>query len=803
MFKNKQEFKKEFSQRLVEAYGTTVEQTHPTEKYMVLGEMVRDYASVNWKDTKVAIGKQQAKQVYYFSMEFLLGRSLTSNLQNLGIYDIVRKGLEELGIDYDNLAAMEKDAGLGNGGLGRLAACFMDSAATENLPVNGNCIRYQCGLFRQKIDENGDQVEMPDMWLRIGNPWEIRKPKHSVDVSFWGNVEVNGDENGNLHFHHVNAEHILAVPYDMPMIGAHTRMTNTLRLWNAEPADEAPSGMDYREYLSEVNQICLNVYPDDSTQEGKYLRLKQQYFFVCAGVNSIINSHLKQYDNLDNLGEKVQIQLNDTHPVLAVPELMRVLMDDYGYQWTHAWEITKQVMAYTNHTVMSEALEKWPEEYIQNLLPRIYMIITEINNRYHNWVMEKYGNHDSGLWDRVKIIDSGMIHMARLAIVGSHSVNGVARIHTGLLETDLFRDYYAMWPERFSNKTNGITPRRWMLYNDPELRSLLDDTIGWEYERDFDKIIKLMDHVDDPVVQDRFLEVKHKRKEALADYIHHTTGIIVDPDSIFDTQAKRLHAYKRQLLNILQVIYLYQRMKEDPSFRIYPHTYIFAAKAAPSYTFAKKVIKLINCVAAKVNNDPDVNGVLKVVFLPNYSVSMSEILMPGSDVSEQISTAGKEASGTGNMKFMMNGAITLGTMDGANVEIDELVGRDNDVIFGLTVDEIPSFRDGYRAWDWYNNDTRIRKAMDTLINGFWNGNRDDFRVIYDDIIIKNDEYLVLADFDAYVKAQEEISEKYQNRRAWAKSCLINIAKSAYFSSDRTIRQYADEIWGVNPLKIRK
>ena len=803
MFKNKQEFKKEFSQRLVEAYGTTVEQTHPTEKYMVLGEMVRDYASVNWKDTKVAIGKQQAKQVYYFSMEFLLGRSLTSNLQNLGIYDIVRKGLEELGIDYDNLAAMEKDAGLGNGGLGRLAACFMDSAATENLPVNGNCIRYQCGLFRQKIDENGDQVEMPDMWLRIGNPWEIRKPKHSVDVSFWGNVEVNGDENGNLHFHHVNAEHILAVPYDMPMIGAHTRMTNTLRLWNAEPADEAPSGMDYREYLSEVNQICLNVYPDDSTQEGKYLRLKQQYFFVCAGVNSIINSHLKQYDSLDNLGEKVQIQLNDTHPVLAIPELMRVLMDDYGYQWTHAWEITKQVMAYTNHTVMSEALEKWPEEYIQNLLPRIYMIITEINNRYHNWVMETYGNQDSGLWDRVKIIDSGMIHMARLAIVGSHSVNGVARIHTGLLETDLFRDYYAMWPERFSNKTNGITPRRWMLYSDPELRSLLDDTIGWEYERNFDKISRLMDHVDDPAVQDRFLEVKHKRKEALADYIHHTTGVIVDPDSIFDTQATRRHAYKRQLLNILQVIYLYQRMKEDHSFRIYPHTYIFAAKAAPSYTFAKKVIKLINCVAARVNNDPDVNDVLKVVFLPNYSVSMSEILMPGSDVSEQISTAGKEASGTGNMKFMMNGALTLGTMDGANVEIDELVGRENDVIFGLTVDEIPSFRDGYRAWDWYNNDARIHKAMDSLINGFWNGNKDDFRIIYDEIIIKNDEYLVLADFDAYVKAQEEISAKYQDRRAWAKSCLINIAKSAYFSSDRTIRQYADEIWGIKPLKIRR
>ncbi len=800
MFRNKQEFKKEFSQRLIEAYGTTVDQTHPTEKYLVLGEMVRDYASVNWKDTKVAVSEKQAKQVYYFSMEFLLGRMLTSNLRNLGIYDIVTEGLEELGIDYENLASMERDAGLGNGGLGRLAACFMDSAATENLPVNGNCIRYQCGLFRQKIDNQGNQVEVPDMWMRIGNPWEVRKLKHSVDVKFWGNVEVHGDENGNLHFNHVNAEHILAVPYDMPMIGAGTKMTNTLRLWSAEAADESPSWMDYREYLSEVNQICLNVYPDDSTEEGKYLRLKQQYFFVSAGIDSIINTHLKQYDTLDNLGEKVSVQLNDTHPVLAIPELMRVLMDNYGYSWDKAQEITMSVMSYTNHTVMSEALEKWPVEYVQKLLPRIYMIIDELNSRYGRFLNERYPNRQD-LWYSTRIIDNGMIHMARLAVIMSHAVNGVAEIHTGLLESELFHEYYSMWPEKFTNKTNGITPRRWMLYSNPELRELLKSHIGRGFETDFSKIEKLMNHVDEPKLQEEFLKVKQQRKEILAAYIQRSTGIIVDPSSIFDSQAKRLHAYKRQLLNIMHVIYLYQRIKSDPGFRIYPHTFIFAAKAAPSYVFAKKVIKLISCVSKVVNSDPDVNGMLKVVFLPNYSVSMSEVLMNGSDVSEQISTAGKEASGTGNMKFMMNGAITLGTLDGATVEIDRLVGRENDVIFGMTVEEIESFRQTYRAMDYVNGDERIRKVLNTFIDGTWNGDRDDFRTIYDELLMKNDEYFVLADFDSYVQAQEQISARYQDRYAWARSCLVNIAKSGYFSSDRTICQYADEIWNVKPLKF--
>ncbi len=800
MFQNKDEFVKRFTEKLVETYGTTVVQTHPTEKYMVLGQMVRDYASINWKDTKVAVQKSQAKQVYYFSMEFLMGRSLTSNLKNLGIYDMVVEGLEELGIDYENIASMERDAGLGNGGLGRLAACFMDSSASENFAVNGNCIRYQAGLFHQKIDAEGNQIEVPDMWLRIGNPWEIRKPKHSVDVQFWGNVEVQGDADGNLHFKHVNAEHILAVPYDMPMIGANTKMTNTLRLWSAEPADISPSWMDYRKYLSEVNEICLNVYPDDSTEEGKYLRLKQQYFFVCAGVDSIINAHLKQYDSLDNLGDKVSIQLNDTHPVLAVAELMRVLMDVYGYQWDKAEEITRSVMSYTNHTVLAEALEKWPVEYIQKLLPRIYMIIDEINGRYGRFLYENYPERGD-LWYNTRIIDNGMIHMARLAVIMSHAVNGVAELHSGLLQTDVFKDYYSLWPEKFQNKTNGITPRRFMLYSNPQLKNMIADTIGDSFETNFEDIEKLLDHVDDPAVQQAFLDVKHERKLILSDYIKRATGIDVNPDSIFDTQAKRLHAYKRQMLNVMNIIYLYQRIKSDPSFTMYPRTYIFAAKAAPAYTFAKKVIKLINCIAKKVNNDPDVKGMIKVVFLPNYSVSMSEVLMAGSDVSEQISTAGKEASGTGNMKFMMNGAITLGTLDGANVEIDRLVGRENDVIFGLDVNEVESIRQWYRAFDYMNNDERIKKVMNSLIDGTWNDNKDEFKVIYDEILIKNDEYLLFADFDSYVKAQETIGAKYQDRNAWAKSCLINIGKSDYFSADRTIRQYAEEIWNIEPIKF--
>lgn len=797
MFTNKEEFKEAFKTRLIETYGTTVELTHPTERYMVLGEMTRDYASVNWKDTKVAIDNQQAKQVYYFSMEFLLGKSLTSNLKNLGIYDMVFEGLKELGIDYQDLADIECDAGLGNGGLGRLAACFMDSAASLKYPINGNCIRYQYGLFRQKIDEAGNQVEVPDMWLKIGNAWEIRKPKHAVDVKFYGNIEMHADEDGTLHFEHVNAQHIMAVPYDMPMIGANTKMTNTLRLWSAEPTDTAPIGVDFRKYLSDVSEICLNVYPDDSTEEGKFLRLKQQYFFVCAGINSIIKSHVKKYGTVDNLGEKVSIQLNDTHPVLVIPELMRVLMDEYEYTWEEAQNITLHTVSYTNHTVMQEALETWPIDYVRRLLPRIYMIIEEIDRRFATYISRQYPDKYY-MVARVRPINNGVVHMARLAVLYSHSVNGVAEIHSEILKNDLFRDFYRIWPERFSNKTNGITPRRWFLYANPELTGMVDRLIGTSYHTNFNELERLLDYVDDENVQKEFLEIKAKRKEILANYIEKQTGIVVDPTSIFDVQAKRLHAYKRQFLDVLHIIYLYQRIKSDPSFTMTPHTYIFAAKAAPSYVFAKKVIKLINRISMQVNNDPDVKGMIKVVFLPNYCVSMSEIMMCGADVSEQISTAGKEASGTGNMKFMMNGAVTLGTLDGATVEIDRLVGRENDVIFGLTVDDIPHFREDYRAWDYYMNDERINRAMNSLIDGTWG---DDFRTIYDEILTKNDEFFVLADFNSYVQAQEEIERRYSDRNAWAKTCLINIAKSWYFSSDRTIRQYAEDIWHIQPIDI--
>ena len=799
MFKNKTEFKKEFTRRLIETYGCTVDQTHQTEKYMTLGNMVRDYANVNWKDTKEELARQEAKQVYYFSMEFLLGRLLTSNLKNLGIYDVVVEGLKDLGIDYDGLARLELDPGLGNGGLGRLAACFMDSAASLNYPVNGNCIRYRYGLFRQIINKKGEQVEMPDNWLKIGNPWEIRKPKHAVDVKLYGHLEVSYDEKGDMRFKHVNATHILAVPYDMAMIGANSKMTNTLRLWSAEPADIAPQGSDYRRYLSSVDDICLNVYPDDSTEEGKFLRLKQQYFFVCAGISSIVETHMKKYPSLDNLGEKISIQLNDTHPVLAIPELMRVMLDDYGYQWDDAFKIVRSVMSYTNHTVMSEALEKWPVHYVQVLLPRIYMIIEEFDRRYYQYAMLKTNNY--GMAERTRVIRDGQVHMANLAVIGSHSVNGVAALHSEILKNDLFREFLEVYPGRINNKTNGITPRRWMLYNNPQLKDMLDRRIGRSYHKKYEDFEKLLRYVDDPKTQRDFLNVKYERKEILANYINDACDVVVDANSIFDTQAKRLHAYKRQLLNVMNIIYRYQCIKRDPNYSMFPHTYIFAAKAASSYTFAKAVIKLINRVAAVVNNDPDVRGRMKVVFLPNYNVSMSEILVPGTDVSEQISTAGKEASGTGNMKFMINGALTLGTLDGANVEIDGLVGRENDVIFGLTVEEINNMRYSYNAHHYYDSDERIRNVMNTFINGTWSNHHDDFRVIFDELLMKNDEYFVLADFDAYVKAQDEIERRYLDRSGWARSCLINIAKSGYFSSDRTIEEYASEIWDIKKLNI--
>lgn len=798
MFQNKFQFKRDFTQRIVETYGRSIEESHRTERYMVLGGMVRDYASIHWKESKSIATQLKAKQMVYFSMEFLIGRLLTSNLMNLGIYDVVKDGLDDLGIDINELENMESDAGLGNGGLGRLAACFLDSLASLSLPGHGNCLRYEYGLFRQKI-QNGFQIEVPDQWLRLGNVWEVRKPKHAVEVKFWGRVEMRKTADGEMKFEHVDAEHVLAVPYDMPVVGKGTDMTNTLRLWSAEASDILPANKDFRQYISELREICQNVYPDDSTEHGRFLRLKQQYFFVAAGLAAFIKGHLRSNPDLTNLPELVVFQLNDTHPVLAIPELMRILMDDHGFSWEQSWQIVTKTIAYTNHTVMSEALEKWPVHFVQQLLPRIYMIIEEINRRFLDTVITKFPE-DHALANRVSIIKDGQIHMANLAIVGAFSVNGVARLHTHILMTDVMKDFYLLYPEKFNNKTNGITHRRWLLYSNPQLKQLLDETIGEDYAFNPETLQKLMDHVDDPIVQEKFLSVKHQRKEILAAYIKKTLDIDVNVDSIFDVQAKRLHAYKRQLLNVLHIIAIIKEIDTNPAFTMTPRTFIFAAKAAPAYYFAKKVIKLIHSVAAKVNDDPKYNAYLKVVFIPNYNVSIAEILMNAADVSEQISTAGKEASGTGNMKFMMNGALTLGTLDGANVEIDEHVGRDYDVIFGLTVEEIEKLKTtGYDAWKIYNSNPKLKSIVDTLIDGTFEPNREEFKAIYDELMYRNDEYFILADFDAYRAAQIEVERRYLDTKYWAKMCLVNIAKSGFFSSDRTIRQYADEIWHIKEL----
>ena len=803
LFESKDSFKESFKEAVSDAYGRDFEDTYPEERYIVLGNMIRDFAGEHWRETKNAIKKTESKQLYYFSMEFLMGRLMTSNLMNLNIYDVVKDGLKDLGMDINDMENIESDAGLGNGGLGRLAACFMDSLASLNLAGHGNCIRYRYGLFKQKI-ENNQQVELPDCWLKNGNVWEVWKPQHAVKVKFGGYVDGYMDGYGKFHAQHHPDFVVRAVPYDEPIVGYHTTTTNTLRLWDAEVDEDSVNSGGLNEYLNQVTAITANVYPDDSTIEGKRLRLTQEYFFVCAGIDQIIRSHLRVYPSLDNLGDKVAIQLNDTHPVLVIPELMRVLLDDYFYDWDDAWNIVTKTVAYTNHTVMSEALEKWPMDYIRNLLPRIAMIIEEIDRRFTQYVWE-HCNGDQGMVERVRVIQNNTVHMANLAIVGSHSINGVAKIHSEILKDDLFRDFYQLFPERFSNKTNGITPRRWMLYNNPQEKKFLDELIGKKYEVDFKKFEDLMKYVDDPATQDAFLKVKQERKEILAKYIEEKTGIVVDPASIFDSQAKRLHAYKRQLLNIFHVMYLYLRMKQDPSFRIYPRTFFYSAKAAASYDLAKEIIKLINMVANVVNNDPEISKYMKVVFIPNYSVSIAEILLNAADVSEQISTAGKEASGTGNMKYMMNGAITLGTLDGANVEIVERVGYENAEIFGLHVEDINELRheNSYNAWNLYNKSYNIRMVIDSLKNCTWSNDPNEFKLINNDLMMRNDEFFVLADFDAYVYAQEKVQARYMDKSRWAKTMLINIAKSGYFSSDRTISEYAKEIWDLKPLSFEK
>ncbi|CAM3770109.1 glycogen/starch/alpha-glucan phosphorylase [Mesobacillus zeae] len=795
MFANGEEFKAAFLKKLEMMHGISFSESTKREQFQTLGTMVRECVSSDWIKTNEQYRTLRQKQVYYLSIEFLLGRLLRQNLMNLGIEDAVRNGLDSLGIDLDELEENEADAGLGNGGLGRLAACFLDSLASQGMPGHGCGIRYKYGLFEQKIIE-GYQVELPEQWLRHGHVWEVRKADASVQIPYWGRVESYW-ENGRLVFRHLDAETVTAVPYDMPVIGYHTDTVNTLRLWTAEPSRYMDSG-DVLKYKKETEMISEFLYPDDTHDEGKILRLKQQYLLVAASLKSILASYKKQNGSLLDLHNHVAIHINDTHPALAVPELMRVLMDEEGLGWDEAWHITWHTLSYTNHTTLSEALERWPVHIFQPLLPRVYMIVKEINERFCHSLWEKY----PGDWKRIEsmsVIAQEEVRMAPLAIIGSHSVNGVAKLHTEILKEREMRLFSQEFPDRFNNKTNGITHRRWLLKANPSLSSLVSESIGEDWIEDTKELERLLKFKEDNGFLEELSRIKAVNKERLAKRILEKNGIAVDTHSIFDVQVKRLHAYKRQLLNILHIMYLYNRMKEDSGFEFFPLTFIFGAKASPGYYFAKKVIKLINTVAEKVNTDPQVNDRLKVVFLENYRVSLAEEIFPASDVSEQISTASKEASGTGNMKFMMNGALTVGTLDGANVEITELVGRENIFLFGLTAEEVMEYQKngGYYSHEYYHHDKRIRQVTDQLINGFFPDTENEFTAIYDSLLSHNDQYFVYRDFASYADTHERIGKCYSDKESWRQMSLFNIAKSGYFSSDRTIKEYAGQIWNIS------
>lgn len=799
MFNSKENFKTEYIKRAIEKYGQDVSKLHITEKYDILGSMVRDFAAFDWKTSKDFVNQNDEKQLVYFSMEFLIGRLLVNNMMNLGIYDIAKSGLSDLDIDIHELEEQESDAGLGNGGLGRLAACFLDSIASLGYPGHGNCIRYEYGFFKQKIVD-GKQIEVPDQWLNSGNVWEIRKPKHAVDIQFYGQAETYQDKDGCIRSRTVNAMHVKAVPYDVPVVGYHNHVTNTLRLWSAEPTEnDLPSNQSFSQYLEAIRELCHGLYPDDSTEHGRILRLRQQYFLVSAGLQSMVRGHKRRHKTLNNLCEKFVFQLNDTHPILSIPEIMRILMDENGFGWDEAWYQVTHMMAYTNHTIMAEALERWPVSYVANLLPRVYMIIEEIDRRV---ILDlRLKGYDDEFINKVKIIKDGMIHMTNLGIHACFSVNGVAKLHTDICCRDTFKEFYKLYPEKFNNKTNGITHRRWFLCANPKLSGLVTSLIGEDWIKEPSQLEKFLAYQDDQKVLKEINEIKHSNKLALAKYIKDHNQIDVDVNSIFDVQIKRLHAYKRQLMNVFRIIYFYKKMKTDPNFRIHPTTYIFGAKAAPSYVLAKKIIQLINSVANVVNNDPEINQFMKVIFIENYGVSSAEVIIPAADVSEQISTAGKEASGTSNMKFMINGAITLGTLDGANVEINALVGEKNAVIFGMKTEEVEALRRSgtYSPWEYYHNDAWIKIILDSLIDGSWSENRDEFKMIFEEILYRNDEYFIIKDLESYINASLEIEARYKDRTNWARSCLVNIAKSGYFSSDRTIEQYVQDIWHLKKI----
>ncbi|WP_147805318.1 glycogen/starch/alpha-glucan phosphorylase [Alkalicoccus halolimnae] len=802
-------FQQLLTDKLAKHQGTTVEEASDKDLYYAVASIVKEEMNENWLKTRQKYKEQDERQVYYISMEFLIGRLMESNLLNCGMLDVCTDTLKSLGRDPEAVYNQEHDAALGNGGLGRLAACFLDSIASLRYAGHGSGIRYRYGLFEQRII-HGNQVELPDYWLKEDYPWETRKPEEALKVQFGGEVHTHRRFDGSLEFSYNDVDIVRAVPYDVQVAGYDNDVVNTLRLWSAELppedssilADSESKYYHHLDHMHSIEQISGFLYPDDSHYEGKELRIKQQYFLVSATLQNIIREYKERHRApLHKLHEKIVIQINDTHPSLAVPELMRILMDDEGFSWEEAWEVTTQTIAYTNHTTLSEALEKWPVDMIKNLLPRVFMIIYEINERFCKGI---WFDHPE-LRDRipeVAVIAHDQVHMAHLAIVGSFSVNGVAKLHTEILKNKEMKPFYDLFPEKFNNKTNGITHRRWLLQVNPKLSDVITEAIGPQWIKQPSKLIGLMRYSNDQPFLDKISSVKQHNKLVLAQLIKERTGITVNENSIFDVQIKRLHEYKRQLLNIFHVIYLYNELKDNPALDLTPRTFIFAAKAAPSYHMAKEVIKLIHHVASVVNNDKDIGDKLKVIFLENYNVSLAEKIIPAAELSEQISTASKEASGTGNMKMMMNGAITVGTLDGANIEIRDLVGDPNIFIFGLNSEEVLDYyaHGGYNAKGIYHTDERVRKIMDQLNGGEFGSQEIEFKDIFYHILYNNDPYFVLKDFDPYIETHELIERSYRNQKAWQKMSVANIAYSGKFSSDRTIHEYASDIWKLKPLK---
>ena len=787
------QFKKDFLSEIETLYSTSLDDT-TIGQFIALGQLVRRYNSQSWTRTAKLYREHHQKQVYYFSIEFLPGRLLASNLLNLNLLSIVRKGLKELGLDFETISRSEPDPALGNGGLGRLAACYMDAMASLKIAGNGNGIRYRYGLFKQ-VFMDGYQVELPDDWLHHGNVWETRRDNKSCIVRFGGNVWLQPQPDGSLQAQYENTDDVLAVPYDVGIVGYHNDITNTLRLWSAELPPSVTQTYYSQAQRDRISEISKVLYPDDSNSAGQQLRLCQEYFFSSAGVQSIVRDFCATHHGMRSLGKKIAIHINDTHPTLVIPEMMRLLMDEHHCSWDVAWTLTTQVMSYTNHTILQEALETWPIGMFQGLLPRIYQIIVEIDRRYRAQQTPIFGK---ALIDLTAPLGNGQVRMAHLAVIGSHSVNGVAPLHTELLKTDVLRGLYQVYPERFNNKTNGIATRRWVQLANQPLSQLIDQTIGSSWRRQPDLLQTLLPYQQDDHFLHQLAQVKLTNKQALAAYVQRTMGIKLRTDAIYDVQIKRLHAYKRQLLHVFEILREYFVIKDHPDQPVVPRVHIFGAKAAPSYHYAKAIIKLINVVADMVNQDPVIGDRLKVVFIPNYGVSIAELIIPAADVSEQISTASKEASGTSNMKLMANGALSLATYDGANIDIMQAAGAENEYPFGLRVHEVYDYyqRGNYRAAAFYNGNPELKRILDSLINGTIPGIPTVGREIYDSLIRYNDEFFVLADYQAYVKQQQQISQDFQDQPTWQQRALANIAASGHFAADLAVARYADDIWQV-------